>query len=192
MLWNSIGLMRLLCTLSLHFVSAPGFASLPGVGVVEVAIVVLICGTERTGKHWLGSCGLPTQIQLLPIGSMWDLLSFMQKVFWSESLCIFHKDTSLWSFMTGFKLQTRLRIRLHLSARFCPLLECLMLFFCSLKIINCNNIPPWPKTSNHACSLFHTVSMVLKSISCCQSLISYFTGLGFITYLGKELSVVII
>lgn len=38
---------------------------------------------------------------------------------------------------------------------------------------------------------FHSVSTVLGRISCCQSLISYFTGLRFVTYLGKEPAVVI-
>lgn len=38
---------------------------------------------------------------------------------------------------------------------------------------------------------FHTVSTVLGRISRCQSLISYFTGLRFVTYLGKEPAVVI-
>lgn len=38
---------------------------------------------------------------------------------------------------------------------------------------------------------FHTVSTVLVRISPCQSLISYFTGLRFVTYLGKEPAVVI-
>lgn len=38
---------------------------------------------------------------------------------------------------------------------------------------------------------FHTVSAVLGRISRCQSLISYFKGLRFVTYLGKEPAVVI-
>lgn len=56
-----------------------------------------------------------------------------------------------------------------------------------------NGTPPWLSTSTMYSMFFiFYCSMVQRGISLCHSLMSYFTGLGLLTYLSNEASVVII
>ncbi len=59
---NSIGLMWLLCMLSFHFVSAPGFARLFGVGVVEEAVIALIW-EHKSEQQQEDGCGSGPAVQ---------------------------------------------------------------------------------------------------------------------------------
>lgn len=134
---NSIGLMWLLCTLSFHFVSAPGFACLSGVGVVEeaTAVVALICGTEgrteRRGRYWLRSCGSGSSVCPPKYAG-----------FWLVSLWITHKNTSVCYLVTRCKvIPTAYRFILlcwFWSACFCQFLECVTFF--SLRRISSNKM----------------------------------------------------
>lgn len=51
MLRNSVGLICLLCTLSFHFGSAPGFAYLSGIGIEEEAKAVVALIWEQTAEQ---------------------------------------------------------------------------------------------------------------------------------------------